>query len=124
MTIIQRIYELLAKTQKKPSDLAKAINVSTGQMSTWKIRNTDPPARLIPEIAQFLGVSTNYILTGREVEPPTMEQLKEWTDMSGNDFTATDEQSELARLRINDALTKRVEEIVQEVLKDRGSTKD
>jgi transcriptional regulator with XRE-family HTH domain len=124
MTIIQRIYELLAKTQKKPSDLAKAINVSTGQMSTWKIRNTDPPARLIPKIAQFLGVSTNYILTGREVEPPTMEQLKEWMDMNGNTFTATDEQVELVRLRINDALTKRVEEIVQEVLKDRESTKD
>ncbi len=123
MSIGERIAHLLAEQNKKESDLAKYLNTRQSTVQNWTKRGTNPSAEMIVPLCSFFGVTPNYLLTGHEIEPPKVEQLKEWTDTEGNTFTATDEQAELARLRINDALTKRVEEIVQEVLADRLGNK-
>lgn len=123
MSIGERIANLLKEQNKKESDLAKYLNTRQSTVQNWTRRGTNPSAEMIVPLCTFFGVTPNYLLTGHEVEPPKVEQLKDWVDTDGNKFIASDEQAELARLRINDALTKRVEEIVQEVLKDRESNK-
>lgn len=115
MSIIQRIYDELRKSGKKPVDLAKFIGVSTGQMSTWKSRDTDPPAKLIPQICEFIGIPIEYLLTGNEKEPPVTGQLV-LHDAAG-DIVNDPVAERLLKLRADQALTRRIEEVAQEVLK-------
>ena len=65
MEIIERIYELLGTTDKKAYELCEALHISTSTMSTWKTRNSDPLARYMKTIADFFGVSLDYLLTGQ-----------------------------------------------------------
>ncbi len=66
MEIIERIYENLNKSGKKAYELCKELGIRTSTMSTWKTRTSDPPAKYMKTIADFLGVSLDYLLTGEE----------------------------------------------------------
>ncbi|MDO4306024.1 MAG: helix-turn-helix domain-containing protein [Eubacteriales bacterium] len=66
MEIIERISQTLKERNKMAVDLCKALDIQTSTMSTWKARKNDPPARYMPTIANFLGVSLEYLLTGKE----------------------------------------------------------
>lgn len=67
MSIIERVYDKLYELHKKPADLAKFLGITNSQMSAWKTRQTDPPAKYITRIAEFLGVTVDYLLTGNDV---------------------------------------------------------
>lgn len=66
MEIIERIYELLHDKDKRAYELCEKLNIRTSTMSTWKARTNDPPAKYMKTIADFLGVSLDYLLTGQE----------------------------------------------------------
>ncbi len=112
MSIIERIYEELRRAGKKPAELARHIGVTTSQMSAWKTRDTDPPARLMPNICEFLQVPLEYLFTGMEKEPSAEGQLQ-WYDSSKQPVMLPDEVARLLALRADQALTARIEEVVQ-----------
>jgi transcriptional regulator with XRE-family HTH domain len=66
MEIIERIYQLLDEKEKKAYELCAKLDIRTSTMSTWKARISDPPAKYMKTIADFLGVSLDYLLTGNE----------------------------------------------------------
>jgi transcriptional regulator with XRE-family HTH domain len=66
MTISQRIFELLKEKNKQQKDLAAYAGISASAISDWKKKGTNPSAEYIFPIAQFLGVSVEYLLTGNE----------------------------------------------------------
>lgn len=68
MTISQRIFYELKKQKKKQKELAEYIGLSTSAISNRKKKGTNPAAENISAIADFLKVSTDYLLTGREKE--------------------------------------------------------
>jgi len=68
MKIIERIFQLMDMKNIRPIDLANELNISKGVISNWKRRNTNPPAEYIKPLADFLGVSTDFLLTGEESE--------------------------------------------------------
>lgn len=68
MTIVERMFEVMEQKGIKAVDLATKINVSKSVISTWKKRNTDPPANFIVQICEFLGVSIQFLITGGD--PP------------------------------------------------------
>lgn len=67
MEIIERINQLLEEKDKKAYELCQKLNIRTSTMSTWKKRKSDPPAKYMKTIADFLGVSLDYLLTGEDV---------------------------------------------------------
>lgn len=66
MEIIERIYQLLDEKNKRANVLCEKLGVRTSTMSTWKARSNDPPAKQMKTIADFFGVSLDYLLTGQE----------------------------------------------------------
>lgn len=68
MTISQRIFALLKEKKLKQKDLALSTGVSEQAISDWKKKGTNPSAEYISAIADFLKVSTDYLLTGKEAE--------------------------------------------------------
>lgn len=64
--ITQRMLDLLDSKSLKMVDLCRYLNINTSTMTNWKNRGTDPPAKYIIPICEFLGVSCEYFLTGKE----------------------------------------------------------
>ena len=56
---------ILKNKKKKQTDLCNYVGISNSTFSTWKKRGTSPAAEYIPNIAEFLGVSERYQLTGK-----------------------------------------------------------
>lgn len=64
--IIDNILALLNQQGLKQTDLCNFIGINTSTMTTWKNRKTDPPAKYIISICEFLDVTPFKLLTGKE----------------------------------------------------------
>lgn len=73
MTISERLFETLQKKEKKAADLCKILGIATSQTTAWKKRNSDPPAKYITQICEFLEVTPEYLLTGKNSNFTTEE---------------------------------------------------
>lgn len=75
MSIIERITQIMDTKNLNQSDLCKILGIKDSTFSTWKTRGTDPPAKYILLICEYLGVSVDYLLgrtnTPNSVQPPT-----------------------------------------------------
>lgn len=99
MEIIDRISHLLKEKNLTQQQLAEGIGVSFKTVSTWKTRGSNPPAKVISSIADFLGVSCRYLLTGEneraehlnntELSTEAIEVAKVWDklDTAGKAIT-------------------------------------
>lgn len=63
--IIQRILLLLDEKSLKMADLCRHLGINTSTMTNWKKRNTDPPAKYIIPICEFLSVDCEFLLSGQ-----------------------------------------------------------
>ena len=66
LSIIDNILTLLKQQGLKQTDLCNFIGINTSTMTNWKNRKTDPPAKYIIQICEFLDVTPFKLLTGRE----------------------------------------------------------
>ena len=66
MEIIERIYQLLDEKGRRAYELCDVLDIRTSTISTWKSRVSDPPAKYMKTIADFFGVSLDYLLTGKD----------------------------------------------------------
>ncbi len=73
MFIINNLLSLLEEKGLKQADLCEAIGISSSTMTNWKNRGTDPPAKHIVSICEFLDISPYLLLTGKEKSSPTVE---------------------------------------------------
>lgn len=55
---------LLMKTNKKPSDVAKATGISPATLSDWKSGKSRPKQDKLKKIADYFGVTLEYLMTG------------------------------------------------------------
>ena len=58
----KNIKKELKQQGKKQIELARFLNVQKSTLSEWLNDNNEPPMYIIPQIAVFLDVSTDYLL--------------------------------------------------------------
>ena len=112
MTISQRIFDLMTAQHKTQTALAAAIGVRQATVSSWKAKNCDPSADLIAPIAEYFGVSCDYLCTGKPFTPAALD-VKQGIFGNGNNNNA---------VTIHDGATaSAVSEFEQELLRIYGS---
>lgn len=65
-TIVNRIFETMKSkgiTQKQVADM---LGIGQGTVAGWKQRDCPPPINYISAIADLLGVSIDYLVTGSQ----------------------------------------------------------
>ena len=93
MTISERIVSLLKQQNKQAKELAAHLGVTPGTISGWN-NGSYPSSKHIVPICEFLGVSTDYLLTGSETEKAasapdseTAQMLEKWNNLSKDEKT-------------------------------------
>lgn len=75
--MFERIFNLLKEKGITQSALADKIGVRQATISDWKRKKTTPSAETIGLIAEILGVSTDYLITGKEYAPSPSQTVNQ-----------------------------------------------
>jgi transcriptional regulator with XRE-family HTH domain len=67
MTFIERLERLIKEKKTSQKAVAEYAGITGASLSEWKKEGTIPRADVALRIAEFLGVSVEYLITG--VEP-------------------------------------------------------
>ena len=78
MDTVDRIFELVDEKYKEQKDFASALGVPPPRVSEWRKRKSASFQRCLPQIAEALGTTTEYLLTGegpkkRSARPPVSD---------------------------------------------------
>lgn len=66
-SVYQRYCEVRDKLNYKDSDVSKGANITKSTFSDWKAGRYTPKQDKMQRIAEFLGVTTEYLMTGNEL---------------------------------------------------------
>lgn len=64
MDTVDRLFDLLNKSGLSQQDFASQIGVKKNAVSRWKTRELQSYTKYLPQIAEALGTTTEYLLTG------------------------------------------------------------
>lgn len=114
MSIINKILKLLHEQGKTQADICNYIGIKPNVFTTWKTRGTDPPAKFLIQICEFLSVSLEYLLTDDDSEQIKINDLSNRsinfssdTDFSGGTFyNVTGDDADFSSLDNNNSMKK------------------
>ena len=75
MSIAERIFTLLDRQGKRQSDLARFLQVRPTTVSEWVHGKREPSGVHYERIADFFGVSLDYLIAGREPPSVPVQQI-------------------------------------------------
>lgn len=85
------MYEIFAKllndNHVKPVDVTRATGISSTVFSEWKKGKSTPKADKLQLIADYFGVSLEFLLTGKEKEEPAKPVHTIAAHFEGDDYT-------------------------------------
>lgn len=67
---VQIILELIGKNGLNQSTFCKNVGLSSGQLSDWKSGRSAPGNKSLLKIADYFGVTTDYLLNGTDSNHP------------------------------------------------------
>ena len=108
------IYQsLLDKKGLKNADVSRETGISNMTLSDWKRGKSTPKADKIKKIAEFLGVSVDYLLTGQDPEFSI--------EVAQTDVALSNMESRLKEyaLKLNE-LSKDKQELVEKLIDELG----
>ena len=64
MDIVDRLFSLVDRKYKEQKEFAQDIGVHPTRISEWRKRKSQSYQKYLPQIAEALGTTTEYLLTG------------------------------------------------------------
>jgi transcriptional regulator with XRE-family HTH domain len=83
--IIERIDGALALKQTSRKELYSSLGLASNTFSNWEKRKTIPAADVALKIADYLGVSIRWLITGKDEQGLTLEERNLLTKYSSLD---------------------------------------
>jgi len=117
--IIERILYLVDNSNKTASDILTELELSKSSISEWKKRKAKPSTDAVIKFAQYFGVSTDYLLLGKEEN--TVVQIGDNADLSTDEADLLSYFRELPRSNQRSILVQMENMINQE--KEQSATK-
>lgn len=77
----ERVFSLLNKQNKTKAAMAQALGVSRSAIIQWEKNGTEPTYEQCIILSNFLNVSLNYLMTGKEKEWQPVLSDKEERDL-------------------------------------------
>lgn len=66
MTISQRMFKIMDDKRLTQKELSRKLDIAQSTISSWKSNNTSPPPEFLMSISDFLGITVEYLLSGRD----------------------------------------------------------
>lgn len=88
MDIVDRMFDLIDAQYKEQRDFATAIGVDASHISRWRNRKTSSYQRRLPQIAEALGTTTEYLLTGEGPKKKSAPAVSDSDTISEDDIKA------------------------------------
>lgn len=66
MTFLERFQDLCNKAGKSPARVGVEIGLNKATVSAWKTKGSIPSGNTLYKLADYFGVSADYLLTGEE----------------------------------------------------------
>jgi transcriptional regulator with XRE-family HTH domain len=101
--------ELLEKNKKRAIDVSRATGVSPTTLSDWKSGKSTPKQDKLQKIADYFGVTIEYLMTGRE-------------DSAAQKITSLSRQEELDIMEDVDVIINKLKNGEEVVLRFNGDT--
>lgn len=89
--------KLLDEKGLKNADVARATGISNMTLSDWKRGKSEPKTKNMQKIADFLGTTLSYLVTGEE-STPIFEQANTDYELSNIDSKLKDYVFKLSKL--------------------------
>lgn len=96
MEVLNRILTLLKENKKKQIDLTNYLGISKNSFTNWKGGDNTSYKKYLPEIAEFFGVSLDYLVGNsdftyalydeltHDLSEEDIEQIKKFADFLRN----------------------------------------
>ena len=81
MTIGERILQIIKEKGLKQKDLAEHLGTKPSTVNGWSKPNRNPSSELIIPICEFLDVTPEFLLTGKEKKSDVSISDAEWLDL-------------------------------------------
>lgn len=95
MCKITKLFEIMEQRGIKAKELSEAIGASTGNISDWKSGRSSPSIEVLPKIAEFFNVSTDYLLKLDDVQNRKTESISENAQELIEMYTQLSERNQL-----------------------------
>lgn len=107
---IPRLFEIMKSKGVTSAALARAVNVSQGNVTDWKMGRATPTAGVLVTIAEYLDTTPDYLLgkTDKKEKPTADEgdEREELLKLLGKMFTNLSEEQKETVLRYAEFLEK------------------
>lgn len=92
-------FEKLCKNENKSLNaVAKELKISSGSITAWR-NGVMPREKTLEKIANYFGVTVEYLLTGTQKSPPAVNTVEELIARECAGLSETDQQTVLDYIR-------------------------